>query len=621
MRCRFGLFDFDARTGELRREGEIVKLSPQPARVLALLLEKPGEVVLRDELRASIWGNETFVDFERGLNFCILQVRSALGDSSDNPRFIQTVPRKGYRFIAPVSHPSSQPPRHDPPVPGSELSVPRSVRRSTAVVAAAALLIVAPILWLVLSRGDVASTPANARVRIAVLPFVNQTGDADSDYVVDGITDELITQLGRANPARLAVIGRTSVMRYRNNAEKTVADIGRELNVAYVLEGSVRRDGARLRVTTDLVDVRDQAVLWSSAFDRPAGNSMDLQADVAVRVARALSLDIVPSITSPALARSTGNVDAWDAYLRGRHLMNRGNADEARKAVAEFETAVKLDPKFAAGWAQIAEAGHLLVMMGAAAPNDAYPRAQEAAARARELDDTLADAHVAHGLVALWYDWQPAAAAGAFEQALALNPSNGAAHHDYAWSLVGLGRFDEAVREITAARDFDPLSTRANADIGWLHLHLRQPAEAARACQHILAIYPDALEAQACLERAFVQRGLYDDAVRAAQASLPANADIVMPAGAANAESRMRAIWRWRLQRLEQASRTRYVNPYSLATYYVLLGDLDRAMTELEHAYAQRSGVIAFLKTDPMVDPLRSHPRFEALLRNVTPAR
>jgi tetratricopeptide (TPR) repeat protein len=232
-------------------------------------------------------------------------------------------------------------------------------------------------------------------------------------------------------------------------------------------------------------------------------------------------------------------------------------------------------------------------------------------------------------LVSLWYGWQPETAARSFERAIALNPSHGAAHHDYAWALVGLGRFDEAVRHITAARDLDPLSTRANADIGWLHLHLRQPTEAARACQHILAIFPDALEAQACLERAFVQRGLYDDAVRAALASLPQNADIVVPAlsavegpaSGASAQDRMRAIWRWRLQRLEQASRTRYINPYSLATHHVLLGDVDRAMTELERAYDQRAGIMAFLETDPMVDPLRSHPRFDALLQKVTAAR
>jgi TolB-like protein/DNA-binding winged helix-turn-helix (wHTH) protein/Tfp pilus assembly protein PilF len=628
-RVRFGLFEFDTRTGELRREGDIVKLPPQPARVLALLVAKPGEVVLRDELRKELWGDETFVDFERGLNFCILQVRTALGDSSDNPRFVQTVPRRGYRFIAPVSRTSTQTPEQESPVLRSEFSVlssapvlrsPFSILRSGAVFAAAALLILAPLVWLAMGRRDTVPTPsANGRVRIAVLPFVNLTGDTDSDYIVDGVTDELIAQLGRVNPQRLGVIARTSVMRYRNNPDKSVADIGRELDVRYVIEGSIRREGGRLRVTTDLVKVSDQAQVWSDAFERPARDSIDLQTDLAVRVARALTIELEPGDVAPALPHPTTNADAWDAYLRGRQLMNRGNADDGRRSAEQFEEAVKLDPKFAAGWAQLAEAHHLLVMIGAARPHDAYPRAKEAADRALALDSTLADAHVASGLVSLWYEWKPEAAAQSFERALARNSSHGAAHHDYAWTLVGLGRFDEAVRHVTAARDYDPLSIRANADIGWLHLHLRQPTEAARACQHILALQPDALEPQACLERAYVQRGLYDEAVRAAQLTLPRNAHIVMPAaGNANGEDRMRAIWKWRLQRLEQASRSRYVSPHSLATHYVLIGDYDRALDALERSFEQRVGVLAFLKTDPLVDPLRSHPRFEALLRQVS---
>ena len=629
-RSRFGLFEFDPRTGELRREGEIVKLSPQPARVLALLLAKPGEVVLREELRKELWGAETFVDFERGMNFCILQVRTALGDASENPRFVQTVPRKGYRFIAPVSHASTPPATQDDPVLRSELSVrrsPFSVLSSRApLFAATPFLIVALVgvvvagaTWFLTNRSN---TDDAQTTRVAVLPFVNLTGDPAADYMVDGMTDELIAQLGRISPQRLGVIARTSVMRYRNNTEKSVSDIGRDLNVAYVVEGSVRREGSRLRITTDLVKVSDQSQAWSDAFEKPAGDSMDLQIDLAVRVARALTLELIPGVTGPALPRPTANADAWDAYLRGRHLMNRGSADDARRGIEQFETAVKLDPTFAAGWAQLAEVHHLLVMIGAAAPNDAYPAAKEAATRALALDETLADAHVAKGLVSLWYDWKPEAAAQSFERALALNPSHGVAHHDYAWSLVGLGRFDEAVAHITAARDLDPLSIRANADIGWLHLHLRQPTEAARACQHILALQPDALEAQACLERAYVQRGLYDDAVRAAQASLPPNADIVVPAsGTSSGEDRMRAIWKWRLQRLEQAARTRYISPYTLATHYVLIGDRDRAMGALEQAYEQRAGVIAFLKTDPMVDPLRSSQRFETLLQHVTQAR
>jgi TolB-like protein/DNA-binding winged helix-turn-helix (wHTH) protein/Tfp pilus assembly protein PilF len=676
-RCRFGLYEFDSRTGELRREGEIVKLSPQPARVLALLLAKAGEVVLRDELRAHLWGDETFVDFERGLNFCVLQVRSALGDSSENPRFIQTVPRKGYRFIAPVS---AAPPSHGPPsvlgtsVPASDLrpaqeppsrlagspapavfsrfgevspalarawrasevgevsSVdggPWDGRRSLAgtevrsraratytVLAIGALVVLAPVIWLLTVSARPVADPAATRTRIAILPFVNLTGDSADDYIVDGVTDELIAQLGRASPERLGVIARTSVMRYRNTT-KSVAEIGRELDVRYVIEGSVRREGTRTRITMELVDVKDEAQVWSDAFERSAAESIDLQTAAAVRVARAVTLELVPGAAGPPLPRPTPNADAWDAYLRGRYWLNRGGAGDVRQSLDQFETAVRLDPKFAVGWAQLAEARHAMVMIGAMAPRDAYPRAQQGAARALALDTTLADAHVAAGIVQLWYDWQPAKAARSFERALAINPSHAAAHHDYAWSLVGLGRFDDAVAHITMARDLDPLSPRANTDIGWLYLHLRQPGEAARACRHMLAIQSDALEPQACLERAFMQQGMYDEALRAAQSSLPSKESLVLPATGSSADI-IHAIWRWRLRRLEEAAKTRWVSPYSMAVHLLVLGEPDRAIEQLEEAYERRVGALAFVRTDPALDPVRSHPRFDALVTNVT---
>jgi TolB-like protein/DNA-binding winged helix-turn-helix (wHTH) protein/tetratricopeptide (TPR) repeat protein len=645
-RCRFGLFEFDFRTGELRREGDLIKLSPQPARVLGLLLGRPGETVLREELRAHLWGNETFVDFERGLNFCILQVRTALGDSSENPRFVQTVPRKGYRFIAPVTNDLRPPSRLETSVPTGNLRSaqnPRSFETSVPaerddtleegrrplagtegptrapanyrVLAIGALVVLAPLAWLFSAS---ARSPAHpeSRVRIAVLPFVNLTGDATDDYVVDGITDELIAQLGRISPTRLGVIARTSVMRYRNTS-KSVAEIGRELDVRYVIEGSVRREDSRTRITIDLVNVTDETQLWSDAFERPATEGLDLQTAVALRAARALTVELVPYAGNPPLSRSTANADAWDAYLRGRYFLNRSGADEVRRSLDEFESAVRLDPRFAAGWAQLAEARHVMVMIGAMTPRDAYPRAREAATQALMLDPSLADAHVATGVVQLWFDWHPQRAAQSFERALAINPSHAAAHHDYAWSLVGLGRFDEAVAHITAARDIDPLSPRANTDIGWLYLHLRRPADAARACQHTLAIQPDALEPQACLERAYMQQGLYDQALQAAQIALPRNADLVLPAAGSSIDGVM-AIWRWRLQRLEQSANVRSVSPYTLAVHMLVLGERDRALEQLERAYQERAGVLAFLKTDPAVDSLRGTARLDALVANVT---
>ncbi|MCA1585559.1 MAG: winged helix-turn-helix domain-containing protein [Acidobacteria bacterium] len=628
----FGTFEFDVRSGELKREGQPVKLSPQPARVLALLVSRAGDVVLREEIKAHLWGEDTFVDFERGLNFCILQVRTALGDASDNPRFVQTVPRKGYRFIAPVASrpaPQSPPAAVDRPAVTSSAGAPSLVpsrfswRRRRLPWTVGVLIALLPLLgWLWLARAPAATAadPGN-RIRMAVLPFLNLTGDIDDEYLADGLTDELIAQLGGVSPNRLGIISRTSVMTYRGT-QKTVAEIGRELHVAYVLEGSVRRDGGRLRVTAELVSTADQTQRWSDSFERSAADVMTLQTEVAARVARALALELVPGDYARPIPSPTGSAEAWDEYLRGRYWMHRGTADDVDKAVEQLQSALRRDPAFAAAWAQLAEARHLQVMIGARAPLSAYPDAADAAARAITLDSALAEAHVASGLVQFWFDWSPARAAQSFARALSIDASNGAAHHDYAWSLVALGRFDEAVQHITTARDLDPLSARANTDVGWLHLHLRQPTDATRACQHTLAIYPQSLEAQACLERAFLQRGLLAEAVAAARATLPAGTDptaVFQPAIGPAAQ--LHAMWAWRLNRLQQAASKRWVSPYQMAVHHLWLDQPDQALARLQDALDQRIGMMALLASDPAMDPLRGDPRFQALVDHVEAGR
>jgi TolB-like protein/DNA-binding winged helix-turn-helix (wHTH) protein/Tfp pilus assembly protein PilF len=629
QRCRFGLFEFDFRSGELRREGQLVKLAPQPARVLACLLARPGEIVLREELRDHLWGTDTFVDFERGLNFSILQVRTALGDSSENPRFVQTVPRKGYRFIAPVSLVVPAVPQSAEaavPPPSSTMAGRRPLVRQWLPLIAA-LVLVAPLPWLLLVRG---SSPATVqpdlavanRIRVAVLPFVNLTGDASADYLADGLTDEVISQLGRLGLDRVAVIARTSAMSYRNTT-KSVAQIGRELNAGFIVESSIRREDGALRIAASLVPVADEAptALWSETFGGVDTASADSQTGAAIRLARLIALRLLPGHEPPPLSPATINLAAWDALIQGNALMNRGTSDDVRRAIAAFESAVQRDVTLAAGWARLAAARHQLVMMGAAAPTEQYPRAQQAADRALASDSSLPDAHVARGLVQLWYDWRPAEAAASFERALALNTSSPEALHDSAWAFVALGRDAEAVARITAARDLDPISTRANNDIGWLYLQLRQPAEAMRACRHTLAIQAESLEAQACLERAYVQRGMTDAALGAARATLPAEADAAVRSAGRPAADTLEQIWRWRLARLQDAAKTRWISPYTLATHFAMVGDTARALDQLEAAAEQRAGMLVFLERDPAVDSLRREPRFQALVARLTEAR
>jgi serine/threonine-protein kinase len=291
--------------------------------------------------------------------------------------------------------------------------------------------------------------------------------------------------------------------------------------------------------------------------------------------------------------------------MQGLAAMNRGTPDDVRRAIQHFETATSLDSQLASAWASLAEARHVLVMMGAVAPLDVYPLAQEEARRALAADPMLPDAHLAQGLVLLWYKQRPDEAAAAFERALSLNASHAAALHDYAWALVALNRDDDAVAHIVAARDLDPLSVRANNDIGWLYLQLRQPADAIRACQHTLAIFPESLEAQACLERAYLQRGMAQSALRAALITLPQDVGKV--------PTTIEAVWRQRLERLEAIARTRWVSPYTLATHFAMIGQRDRALDQLEAAADQRAGMLVFLDRDPAVDSLRQEPRFQAL--------
>jgi DNA-binding winged helix-turn-helix (wHTH) protein/TolB-like protein/Tfp pilus assembly protein PilF len=633
-RCRFGLFEFDPRAGELTREGRSVKLSPQPARVLALLVARPGEVVLRDELREHLWGHDTFVDFERGLNFCVLQVRTALGDSSENPRFVQTVPKRGYRFIAPVvpieAAAPTAPAIDSTPIAtaagdvhGSGVTLPaRAVpdapllRRwpGYAAFATALLFTALAIVWLAQPRPTAPVTTPVDRIRIAVLPIEPIAGDQATQVLADGLTDELISQLGQLDPRRLAVIARTSAMSYRGS-RKNVAEIGRELNVSLVIESSLRRDGTTLRIGSKLIPVADQtpSASWEETFDSAANAGATASTRAAIRLARLVGAAIMPEPPPEATARATTSAAAWDQFMRGRALVNGGTAADVRQAIQAFEAAVASDPALAPAWAKLAEAHHLLVMMGVAAPLDAYPAAKIAAARAIGADASVSDAHVANGLVALWFDWDPRAAAAAFERALALNASNAAAHHDYGWALVALGRDDQAIAEITTARDLDPLSARANSDIGWLYLQLRRPIDAQRACEQTLAVDATALEPQACLERAYTQRGLWDAALTAARLTSPPDAwPTIAPAGRA-ADAAMRALWQWRLERLEQAARTRWISPYTLAVQQVLVGNTSAALDALERAVADRAGMLVFLDRDPALDPLRGDPRFRAV--------
>ena len=621
---KFGGFELDARAGELRKDGVAVKLQPQPFKVLALLVERAGELVPREELKRALWGDETYVDFERGLNFCVNQVRAALGDAAESPQFIQTVPRRGYRFIAEVrafrvdSDPTLNPLRTGSESVQSEVTSRLKVGWKFVTIGVAFLATFVAGATFLAGRITKPPATATARTMIAVLPLDDLSGDASNAWFADGLTEELIAQLGRVSPERLGVIARTSAMAYRGS-NKTVAEIGRELDVSHVLEGSIRRDGSRVRVTVQLVDVADQSPVWSETYDRTLEGALTIQSEVAAQATRALAIELLPApFTEPAWT-ATQTPAARDAYLRGRYFLTRGTPGDTRTAIDNFEEAVRLDAQFARGHAALAAAYHWLAMSGQSPPRDAYARAAVAAREALRLDANLAEAHDALGLVRLWSEWDPAAAAESFTRAISLNPSHATAHHDLAWSLVALQRFDEAVAHITRARELDPLSPRASNDIGWLYLHIRQPSEAARACRQTLSFDPDSIEAQQCLERAHLQRGELSEALRAARTAFERGGGAMPAALESNGppSARLEALWRWRLERLESFERNRSVSPYTLAMHHIVLGEDEEALARLEQAYETRASVMVLLPGDPLFERLRANPRFVRLVDRI----
>jgi TolB-like protein/Tfp pilus assembly protein PilF len=458
------------------------------------------------------------------------------------------------------------------------------------------------------------------RTRVVVLPVTNLTGDSQSDLLADGLTDAVIAELGQLTPRRLAVIARTSAMAYRDTP-RSVAEIARDLDVAYLVETSLRRESGALRVNSQVIAATDQTPVasFSEVFagDAPGPSSASA---VAIRLAQFVAAALLPSVTDARASRATPHGAAWEAYVRGRALLQRGRPEEVVRAVAEFEAAATADPAFAPAWAGIVEAHHLRVMIGAARPLDVYPAARIAADRAREADGTASESQLADGIVTLWFDRDPQRAVTAFERAIDLNASSAAAHHDHAWALVALGRDDQAVAAITAARDLDPLSARANTDIGWLYLQLGRPADAERACQRTLSIHPTALEPQACLERAFVMRALWTPALAAARTTVPADVYARVTADGRDAESAMRALWQWRLDRLEEAADRRWISPYTMAVQYALAGKPDRSLAALARARDERVGMLLFLARDPALALLRDDPRFTALAAAAAPA-
>lgn len=637
---RFDGFEMALKSGELRRAGRLVKLQPQPFKVLALLVAHAGQIITREEIQQQIWEGDTFVDFEHGLNFCIKQIRAALGDSAQSPRYIETLPRRGYRFIAEIEMINGN---GAATLPDTQENVDRSNGRAkkgalvyttglqepvadskrepwpkAAFIIVGLFAVAAAILfWWLRDPGPPAQPSGKAM--LAVLPFENLGATADEDYFSDGLTEEMIARLGQLEPARLGVIARTSAMTYKGS-NKDIRSIGRELGVDYVLEGSVRREADRVRITAQLIKVSDQTHLWAESYDRTTAGALTIQSEVASRIASSLAIELLPALADRPAAAVATNPEAHDAYLKGRYLWNKGATAEIKKSIEYFEQAIEKDPRYALAYAGLADAYRLAGMYNTLRPREALPKSGEAAARALELDETLAEAHAALGSFRFWFEWNWEEAEREFRRAIELNPSYGHAHHDYAWYLVVMGRMGEGIAEMRRAQELDPLSPLANADVGWVYLRARRYDEAIEQMKRTLELEPDSHSAQSCLEQAYIYTGRYGEALEAARASMKragASVEEIKATEHADAKEAIRNVQRWRLKRRLEAAPTHNLSAYGFATLYASMGEKDQAFAWLEKAFEERDLMLVSIKADPVYDSLRDDARFDRLLKRM----
>jgi len=628
---RFGTFEVSLQSGEVRKGGLRIRVQQQPMKLLEILLEHPGEVVTREELRSRVWPSESFGDFDQALNIAIGKLRSALGDSAESPRFIETLPKRGYRFIADVSvvdtdaHPRRQEPvAGDLPatdlghkIQGIELAVAprRRLLPTRWIIVALALVLSLAILSVWRFRSQ---TPAPTGIRsLAVLPLDNLSGEASQNYFADGMTDELITDLAQISALR--VISRTSVMVYKG-ARKPLPQIARELNVDAVVEGTVLRSGDRVRITAQLIEASTDKHLWSQSYEGDLRDTLTLQKKVASAIADQIRINLTPREEAALKSVKVVNPEAYESYLKGRYFWNKRTADGLKAALAYFKQAIEEDPKYAQSYSGLADTYALLGdwQYAVMTPKEAFPQAKAAAIKALELDSTLGEAHNSLAFVLDGFDWDFDSAGKEFQRAIELNPGYATAHHWYAWHLSLLGRYDEAIAEMRKAENLDPLSLIINADLAELLVLAHSYDESIRQSRKTIEMDPNFALAHNQLAQAYLQKQRYDEAVAELKTAVQLSGG--SPAFIANlarayvvSGKRTEAVKL--LGDLKKRSNPGYSNASEIAVIYASLGDTDQAMNWLEKGYEERFNPGVLLR--PGFDPLRSDPRFQNLVRRI----
>src|SRR3984957_16925816 len=618
-RLRFGLFEVDLRAGELRKQGLKIRLQAQPFQILALLLEKPRELVSREERRDRLWTADTFVDFDHGLNKTINKIREALGDSAENPRFIETVARRGYRFIEDVSViDEGQVGQAEAAIAvSSELTAPDNKGSWPFVGKLSALALALLLIGLGAWRLRLRNNPATAIRSLAVLPLRNLSADASQDYFADGMTDELITNLAQLRALR--VISSTSAMLYKDT-HKPLRQIAQELNVDAVVEGSVLRSGDRVRITAQLILASDDKHLWAQSYEGDLRNTLALQNQVARAIAAEIQVNLSGSEQVALKHARDVDPEAYEAYLKGRYFWNKRTTDGLKKARDFFDQAIAKDSNYAQAYSGLADTYALLGdWQYAVMPSrEALPKAKAAATKALELDETLGEAHASLAFCLDGFDWDWKSAEKEFKRAIELNPGYATAYHWYAWHLNLMGKNDEAIAEMKKAENLDPLSLIINSDLAELLVIAHSYDDAIQQSRKTIEMDPNFALAHNQLGLAYLERQRHDEAIAELQKAVRLSGGsptCVANLASAYAVSDKRSEAEKLLSDLKKRSNPAYSHASEIAVIYASLGDTDQAMNWLEKGYEERFNPSVLLR--PGFDPLPSNPRFEDLIRRI----
>jgi TolB-like protein/Tfp pilus assembly protein PilF len=557
---RFGAFELDKLAGELRKNGTGIRLQEQPLQILRLLLESPGKLISREELRQKIWPSDTFVDFDHGINNAIKRLREALGDTADTPHFIETFPRRGYRFVGRI-----------------EQEIPKFRT-------------------------------------LAVLPLENLSRDPEQEYFADGLSEALITTLAKIGELR--VVSRTSSMLYKG-VRKPLREIARELEVDTIVEGTVLRAGLRVRITAQLIDAHNETHLWAESYERDLSDVLALQAEVTQAIAREIQVKVTPQEQARLAQVHPVDPDAYEAYLKGRYYWNRRSREGHVKAIQYFQQAIIDDPAYATAYSGLADAMSIISLWGLASPKQGCAKAKELALKALELDNSLAEAHTSLAWASAHYDYDRATAEKEFERALELNPRYVTAHHWFGMVLGIMGRHEEAYTELKRALRLDPQWSNLHFGLAFVYWCGERYDQAIESCQKALALDASSVQALVWLGVSLVAKGMFQPAITTLQSAVELSQRAPIPVACLGEAYAMVGNSDEAQNLLGELTAQQHVSAYFVSRIYAALGKADEALQWLEAGYKEHGEWMPLLTVDPRFYELRSDSHFQDLVRRI----